>query len=91
MIDAYGLGKVVASGNPLFEKDDYVVGVISWGEYSVSQGFFLHKLDAMGFPLSYHIGVLGNSISSFQTFQCTTFVATSYFGNTVQHCRLAAH
>ncbi|KAJ0495930.1 putative oxidoreductase [Helianthus annuus] len=61
VIDAYGVGKVVASGNPKFEKDDYVVGLISWGEYSISHGFILNKLDLMGFPLSYHVGLLGLS------------------------------
>ncbi|KAK0593241.1 hypothetical protein LWI29_033374 [Acer saccharum] len=34
-IDAYGVGKVVVSGNPEFEKDDLVVGLISWGDYTV--------------------------------------------------------
>ncbi|KAJ0540861.1 putative oxidoreductase [Helianthus annuus] len=61
VIDAYGVGKVIASGNPKFEKDDYVVGLISWGEYSISQGFILNKLDPMGFPLTYHVGLLGLS------------------------------
>ncbi|KAL8209387.1 hypothetical protein R6Q57_006119 [Mikania cordata] len=61
VIDAFGVGKVVASANPKFEKDDYVVGLISWGEYSVSHGFFLNKLNPMGFPLSYHVGLLGFS------------------------------
>lgn len=61
VIDAYGVGKVIASDNPDFEKGDYVVGLISWGEYSISQGMILNKLDPMGFPLSYHVGVLGLS------------------------------
>ncbi|PWA45626.1 alcohol dehydrogenase superfamily, zinc-type [Artemisia annua] len=59
VIDAYGVGKVIASDNPEFEKGDYVVGLISWGEYSISQGMILNKLDPMGFPLSYHVGDLG--------------------------------
>ncbi|KAE7998871.1 hypothetical protein FH972_003369 [Carpinus fangiana] len=62
IIDAYGVGKVVASGNPRFEKDDLVVGVITWGEYSVvKEGTILNKLDPMGFPQTYHLGVLGFS------------------------------
>ncbi|KAK9269218.1 hypothetical protein L1049_000988 [Liquidambar formosana] len=61
-IDAFGVGRVVASGNPKFEKDDLVAGVISWGEYSVVGGAtMLNKLDPMGFPLSYHVGILGFS------------------------------
>ncbi|XP_024960796.1 2-alkenal reductase (NADP(+)-dependent)-like [Cynara cardunculus var. scolymus] len=61
VIDAYGVGKVVASGNQEFEKGDYVVGLISWGEYSISKGVILSKLDPMGLPLSYHVGLLGLS------------------------------
>ncbi|KAH7546400.1 hypothetical protein FEM48_Zijuj01G0196700 [Ziziphus jujuba var. spinosa] len=62
VIDAYGVGKVVASGNTDFEKDDLVVGLLIWGEYSVLKGeYVLRKLDPMGFPLSYHVGILGMS------------------------------
>ncbi|KAL5547877.1 hypothetical protein UlMin_003108 [Ulmus minor] len=61
-IDAYGVGKVVASGNSEFEKDDLVVGLITWGEYSVLKGeYMLRKLDPLGFPLSYHVGILAFS------------------------------
>ncbi|KAK1418499.1 hypothetical protein QVD17_27644 [Tagetes erecta] len=59
VIHAYGVGKVLASGNANFAKDDYVVGLINWGEYSISQGVHLNKLDPMGFPLSYFVGLLG--------------------------------
>lgn len=52
---------MVASGNPNFEKDDLVVGFITWGEYSVlKEGTILNKLDTVGFPLTYHVGILGN-------------------------------
>ncbi|PON88992.1 Alcohol dehydrogenase superfamily, zinc-type [Trema orientale] len=62
VIDAYGVAKVVASGNPEFEKDDLVVGMITWGEYSVLKGqYILRKLDPMGFSLSYHVGIFGFS------------------------------
>ncbi|GMQ07027.1 hypothetical protein CsSME_00051395 [Camellia sinensis var. sinensis] len=61
-IDAIGLGRVVASGHPGFEKDDLVSGFITWGEYSVIKGAArLNKLDTMGFPLSYHVGIFGYS------------------------------
>ncbi|RXH74447.1 hypothetical protein DVH24_029168 [Malus domestica] len=61
-IDAYGLAKVVASGNPEFEKDDLVVGFISWGEYTVlKEGTMFRKFDPLGFPLSYQVGILGFS------------------------------
>lgn len=68
VISSYGVGKVIASGNPRFAEGDYVVGNISWGEYSISKGFFLRKLDPMGLPLSYHIGVLGNFIFNQSSF-----------------------
>lgn len=62
VIDAYGIAKVLVSENPEFQKDDLVIGLISWGEYSVIKpGDMLRKLDPMGFPLSYHVGVLGFS------------------------------
>ncbi|XVF48099.1 hypothetical protein PTKIN_Ptkin03bG0164300 [Pterospermum kingtungense] len=61
-IDTYGVGKVVASGNPKFEKGDIVAGLLKWGEYTVIKaGGTLNKLNPMGFPLSYHVGILGFS------------------------------
>lgn len=61
-IDAYGVGRVVASGNSGFDKDDLVVGLLSWGEFSlVRGGGMLRKFDPLGFPLSYHVGILGLS------------------------------
>ncbi|KAF8400652.1 hypothetical protein HHK36_013951 [Tetracentron sinense] len=61
VIDAYGAGKVVASANPGFEKDDLVVGMIGWEEYSVVRGSSMLKKVAKEFPLSYHVGILGFS------------------------------
>ncbi|XP_062097944.1 2-alkenal reductase (NADP(+)-dependent)-like [Humulus lupulus] len=65
VISAHGVAKVVASENAEFEKGDLVVGMVCWGEYTVIKGdqYMLRKLDpmAMGFPLSYHIGVFGTS------------------------------
>ncbi|KDP32398.1 hypothetical protein JCGZ_13323 [Jatropha curcas] len=61
-IDAFGVAKVLVSGNPEFEKGDLVVGLIHWGDYSViKQNGMLNKLDPMGFPLSYQISILGFS------------------------------
>ncbi|KAM0974487.1 hypothetical protein ACFX2C_017663 [Malus domestica] len=60
-IDAYCVAKVVASGNPVFEKDDLVVGLISWGEYIVlKEGTMFRKFDLLGFPLSYQVGILAS-------------------------------
>ncbi|XP_022731126.1 NADPH-dependent oxidoreductase 2-alkenal reductase-like [Durio zibethinus] len=61
-IDTYGVGKVVASGNPEFDKGDIVAGLLNWGEYTVIKASgMLNKLNHMGFPLSYHVGILGFS------------------------------
>ncbi|KAI3896407.1 hypothetical protein MKW92_046449 [Papaver armeniacum] len=65
-IDAYGVGRVVASTNSKFEKDDLVAGLLGWEEYSLIQGefklSFLRKLETtMDLPLSHQVGVLGLS------------------------------
>lgn len=61
-IDASGVARVVASGNPEFEKGDLIVGLLAWGDYTVVKpGGMLRKFDPMGFPLSYQVGILGFS------------------------------
>ncbi|WCJ29656.1 hypothetical protein M5689_011273 [Euphorbia peplus] len=58
-VDAYGIGKVMVLGNPEYGKDEVVMGLISWGEYSVIKpGGMLRKLDPMDFPLSNHVSFL---------------------------------
>ncbi|XP_038696921.1 2-alkenal reductase (NADP(+)-dependent)-like [Tripterygium wilfordii] len=59
-IEAYGVGKVVDSGNPEYEKGDLIVGFIEWAEYSVVKaGGTTWKLETIGFPVSHHVGILG--------------------------------
>ncbi|PIA50039.1 hypothetical protein AQUCO_01300639v1 [Aquilegia coerulea] len=62
-IDAYGVGRIVESGNPEFEKGDLVVGFIGWEEYSLVRGgatdCALRKIDTSELPLSNHVGILG--------------------------------
>lgn len=61
-IDAFGVGKVVVSGNEEFERDDVVVGLLAWEEYTVVRpGTTLTKVDPHEFPLSYHASILGTS------------------------------
>ncbi|KAI3443795.1 hypothetical protein Pfo_000460 [Paulownia fortunei] len=61
-VDAYGVGRVVASGRPDLAKDELVVGLLTWGEYTVvEEGRLLNKLDPMGLPLPDHVGTLGFS------------------------------
>ncbi|OWM71737.1 hypothetical protein CDL15_Pgr005925 [Punica granatum] len=43
-------------------KGDLVIGVITWEEYSkIPSGGMIRKLEPMGLPLSYHVGLLGFS------------------------------
>ncbi|TKY73186.1 2-alkenal reductase (NADP(+)-dependent) [Spatholobus suberectus] len=69
-IDGVSIGKVVASGTAKFEKDDLVMGVFTWAEYSlVKEGNIIKKLDSSEFPPSYHLGVLGfNGLSAYAGF-----------------------
>ncbi|KAJ6792874.1 2-alkenal reductase (NADP(+)-dependent)-like [Iris pallida] len=61
-IDAIGIGRVVASGNDEFKKDDMVYGQLAWQEYTVVHlGTVLTKIDKPEFPLSYYLGPLGIS------------------------------
>ncbi|CAL1414575.1 unnamed protein product [Linum trigynum] len=62
-IDCYGVGKVVASGDPEYQEGDLVAGLLTWGEYCVLKpaGSMFRKLDTMGFPLSNHVGALAIS------------------------------
>ncbi|KAF8034471.1 hypothetical protein BT93_C0702 [Corymbia citriodora subsp. variegata] len=61
-IKAYGVAKVVTSNNVEFEKGDVVVGFVTWAEYSkIRRNGVIRKLDPLGFPLSYHVGLFGYS------------------------------
>ncbi|KAL6839497.1 hypothetical protein ACP4OV_030767 [Aristida adscensionis] len=65
-IAAYAAGEVVASACEEYEEGDLVAGVLGWEEYTLfrpAPGVLVSKVDAAagGFPLSYHIGVLGTS------------------------------
>ncbi|MQM04747.1 hypothetical protein Taro_037548 [Colocasia esculenta] len=63
-IDAFGVGRVVASNNGEFKEGDVVAGLLGWEEYTVvkSGGNMLTKVDlTCGFPLSYHASILGPS------------------------------
>ncbi|KAG8375998.1 hypothetical protein BUALT_Bualt09G0017300 [Buddleja alternifolia] len=61
-IDTYGVGRVVSSGRSDLAKDDLVVGLLTWGEYTLAEpGRLLNKLDPMDLPLPYYVGPLGFS------------------------------
>lgn len=53
------VGEVVESENPQFHTGDYVLGMMNWETYSLSDGEGLTKLDKDLAPLSYYLGILG--------------------------------
>ncbi|XP_047078363.1 2-alkenal reductase (NADP(+)-dependent)-like [Lolium rigidum] len=62
-IVAHGVGEVLASACLEYEVGDVVAGVLAWEEYTLFRPSpVMCKVDASsGFPLSYHVGVLGMS------------------------------
>ena len=56
---AGALGKVIASQNPAFAVDDYVVGMFGVQEYAISDGKGLNKVDPRLAPLPVYLGTLG--------------------------------
>ncbi|KAJ7570927.1 hypothetical protein O6H91_01G140200 [Diphasiastrum complanatum] len=60
VITGFGVSQVVMSNNPNFSKGDFVTGYTGWEDFSVikSSGF-LRIIPAIGFPLTYFLGVLG--------------------------------
>jgi NADPH-dependent curcumin reductase CurA len=59
VLQAGVVGQVVASKNADYEEGDYVMGMLGWENYSVSDGTQLRRVSAGAMPLSYHLGVLG--------------------------------
>lgn len=53
------VGQVVSSNNADFAENDYVVGMLGWENYSISDGAQLRKIETGAIPLSYHLGILG--------------------------------
>ncbi|KAJ1412294.1 Polyketide synthase, enoylreductase domain [Sesbania bispinosa] len=59
-IDGPVVGKVVASANAKFQKDDVVMGMFTWAEYNlVKEGSIINRITSSEFPLTYYLGVLG--------------------------------
>lgn len=60
------MGQVVASGRPDIAKDDLVIGLLTWGEYTLAEeGRLLNKLDPMGLPLPHYVGPLGKFLKQY--------------------------
>ncbi|KAI3940698.1 hypothetical protein MKW98_030017 [Papaver atlanticum] len=61
-ITGYAVSEVLDSGNPNFEKGDYVWGFAGWEQYSLIKNpdpSSLRKINYTDVPLSYHTGILG--------------------------------
>ena len=59
VLQASVVGQVVDSKNAGYAEGDYVMGMLGWENYSLSDGAQLRKVSADALPLSYHLGVLG--------------------------------
>ena len=59
VLQAGVVGQVVESRFDGIDAGDYVMGMLGWENYSVSDGRSLRKVVAGSIPLSYHLGVLG--------------------------------
>lgn len=57
---AFTAGEVIASRNPNYSDGDFVVGMLGWQEYSVTDGRAIRrKVTETDLPLSLFLGVLG--------------------------------
>lgn len=59
VLQAGVVGQVVESKNADYAEGDFVMGMLGWENYSVSEGAQLRKISPGALPLSYHLGVLG--------------------------------
>ncbi|MDH4126415.1 MAG: NADP-dependent oxidoreductase [Gammaproteobacteria bacterium] len=59
VLQAGVVGEVVASNYPGVAERDYVMGMLGWENFSISDGRLLRKLPRSSAPLSWHLGILG--------------------------------
>ena len=59
VLQAGVVGQVVESHFAEISEGDYVMGMLGWENYSVSDGRLLRRIPAGPAPLSYHLGILG--------------------------------
>jgi len=59
VLQAGVVGQVVESHFDGIAEGEYVMGMLGWENYSVSDGRLLRKIPAGAVPLSYHLGILG--------------------------------
>ena len=59
VLQAGVVGQVVTSNFEGIAEGDYVMGMLGWENYSVTDGRLLRKVPGGPVPLSYHLGILG--------------------------------
>jgi len=59
VLQAGVVGQVVESKFDGIGEGDFVMGMLGWENYSISDGRLLRKVPAGPVPLSYHLGILG--------------------------------
>lgn len=70
----FGVSKVILSDHPDFKENDIVTGITSWEIYSVIKGGSgLRKVTNTDIPLSYYVGILGDSLTPHMPV-CTLFI-----------------
>ena len=75
-LTGFGVSKVLLSNHPNFKPGDIVTGMTSWENYSVIKGGSdVRKITDTDLPLSYQVGVLGNSPDKFYGKQGNIYVA----------------
>ena len=59
VLQAGVVGQVIESRFDGLAEGEYVMGMLGWENYSISDGRLLRKIPAGPAPLSYHLGILG--------------------------------
>lgn len=59
VLQAGVVGQVLGSEFDGIAEGDYVMGMLGWENYSISDGRLLRKIPAGPIPLSYHLGIIG--------------------------------
>lgn len=64
-LEGFGVSKVIESDNPNYKPGDFITGFTGWEEYSLIQRTEqLRKIQPDDrIPLSFHVGLLGMSMS----------------------------
>jgi len=64
-LEGFGVSKVIHSDNPNYKPGDYITGFTGWEEYSlIERTEQLRKIEPDDrIPLSFHVGLLGMSMS----------------------------